>query len=101
MIPKSSSSIYSDNTAATTVLSNPVNNERIRHIATKYKYGIALSQFGVLSYEEVHTSENPADIGTKVLPPCKFIPLRTRILGGVFPHNHGNKKKTITTDEFV
>ena len=51
------------------IKSNPVNSERTRHRATKYKYGIALSQFGVVTYEKVHTTKNPADIGTKVPSP--------------------------------
>ena len=62
------------------MLNHPVNSERTRHVASKYKYGIALSQFGVITYEKVATEQNPADIGTKWLPPIKFIPLRTRVL---------------------
>ena len=101
IITKYSSYLYIDNSATITFLSNPSNSEKTRHVATKYKYGIKLSEVGVISYEKVHTSENPADLGTKALAPCKLYPLRFRALGRVHSHEIGTRKPIEVSDKFV
>ena len=101
VITNKSSFLYIDNSATISFLNNPINSEKTRHVATKYKYGIKLAEVGVITYEKVHTSENPADLGTKILPACKLGPLRFRALGGVHPHNIGTRKPTDISDEFV
>ena len=54
-----------------------------------------------ITYEKVHTSENSADLGTKVLSPIHFYPLGVRALGGVNPHETGTRKRTEKSVEFV
>ena len=82
-------------------MSNPINTEKTRHIATKYKYDIKLAEVGVITFEKVHRTESPADIGTKVLPPCILLLLRLRSLGGVSPHEHGTRMATTDSDEYA
>ena len=100
VITNQSSFLYIDNTTTILFLNNPINSEKTRHVTIKYKYGNKLSEVGVITFEKVHTSENPADLGTKVLPACKLYPLRFRALGGVHPHNIGTRN-TETSDEFI
>ena len=88
--------MYCDNTAALAMLNHPVNSERTRHVATKYKYGI----HSHITYEKVVTEQNPADMGTKWLPSIKFIRLKTRVLG-VTSHRSESRKRTKISDEFV
>ena len=66
VVQKESTLIVSNNTAAITVQSNPVNSEKSQHMTTKYN--MELSQFDVITYKKVHTYE-PAEIGTKMLQP--------------------------------
>ena len=63
--------LYIDNSATISFLNIPINSEKTRHVATKYKYEIKRSEAAVITYEKVHTSEIPADIGTKVLLAAK------------------------------
>ena len=72
VITNQSSFLFINNSATITFLNNPINCEKTRHVATKYKYGIKLAEVGVITYEKVHTFENPLDIGTKVLPAAKL-----------------------------
>lgn len=64
--------VYSDSQSAIHLSKNPVYHERTKHVDVRYHYVRDLISKGKLSLMKIHTDENPADMGTKVVTVGKF-----------------------------
>lgn len=64
--------IYCDSQSAIYLAKNSMFHERTKHVRVKYNFIRELVAHGFVKVLKVHTSENPADALTKVLPGEKF-----------------------------
>lgn len=64
--------IFSDSHSAIALARNNVFHERTKHIATKMHFIRDKVEDGEVQVSKMHTSENPADLLTKVLAVNKF-----------------------------
>ena len=64
---KGKGTIYSDSQSSIHLCKNPVYHEKSKHIDIRLYWIREKIEERVLELEKVHTSENPADMGTKVL----------------------------------
>ena len=71
--------LYLDNAAAELLITNPILHERTKHVDIKFHYVREKYQEGEIRIQHVPTSDQLADIFTKVLPGCKFDSLKSRI----------------------
>jgi hypothetical protein len=60
--------LFSDNQAAITLLKNPVNSQRSKHIDIIYHFARERTVRGEVSFTYVGTKQNAADVLTKALP---------------------------------
>ena len=97
---KLSPTLFSDNTAAIAMSSNPVHHDRTKHIAIKYHFIRALEEAGVVSTEHIDTEANSADIGTKALGKRKFAPLSDKSMGRVVIDTPTKRSRTEPSSEF-
>ena len=58
--------LYSDRKSAIHLAKNSTFHSRIKHIQLKYHFIQAVLEDGDLKLEKIHTSQNPADMLTKV-----------------------------------
>jgi len=101
LITKYSSTLFTDNTAAISIASNPTISDKTKHIALKYRMIQELVQAGVIAMEHVVTTMNVADIGTKVLSHNKFIPLAKVARGEEEFVRPTKRRRTEVSEEFV
>ena len=59
--------VYTDNTTAQSLASNPVHHSRMKQLHLKSLVLRDINKCGVVCCGRVSTSENPADLGTKAL----------------------------------
>ena len=64
--------IYCDSHSAIYLAKNSMFHERTKHVRVKYNFIRELVAHGFVKVLKIHTSENPADALTKVLPGEKF-----------------------------
>ncbi|GAB2277235.1 hypothetical protein Dimus_039224 [Dionaea muscipula] len=64
--------IYSDNQSALHLCRNPVYHERTKHVDVKFHYIRDILAAGILDISKIPTEDNPADMGTKIVPVNKF-----------------------------
>ncbi|KAE8187238.1 hypothetical protein CF335_g7232 [Tilletia laevis] len=81
--------LYTDNDGCRSLAHNPDDHRRSKHIDTQYHRTRNAVDHGDLSVSRVDTSENPADVCTKVLPGTKMHDARVR-LHLTRDHNHDN-----------
>ena len=60
-------SLHSDSQNAIDLTNNPIYHDRTKHIDVRYHFINILLKDNVLSLVKIHTSQNPADILTKVV----------------------------------
>ncbi|CAA7015794.1 unnamed protein product [Microthlaspi erraticum] len=60
------------NVSAICLSKNRVFHERTKHMAVKYNFIRDIIEEGTVEVVKIHTSRNPADILTKVVPVSKF-----------------------------
>ena len=71
--------LYLDNAAAELLITNPSLHERMKQIDMKFHYVREKYQEGEIRIQHVSTTDQLANIFTKILPICKFVSLRSRI----------------------
>ena len=59
--------LYSDSQSAIHLAKNSTFNSRTKHIQLKYHFIQPMLEDGELKLEKIHTSQNPADMLTKVV----------------------------------
>ncbi|XP_056848947.1 secreted RxLR effector protein 161-like [Raphanus sativus] len=64
--------VHCDSQSAIYLARNFVYREKTKHIATKYNFIRDIIADGIVELRKIHTSVNPADMLTKVLPEEKF-----------------------------
>jgi hypothetical protein len=99
-ITRYSSTLFGDNTAAETMIENPINHNTKKHIALKYRYIEKLVECGVIATEHIGTELNIADIGTKALGRVKFYAHRKRVFGGEELDVPTKRRVTEVSDDF-
>jgi hypothetical protein len=73
--------IFEDNTTALGLANNEIMSNQTRHIEIRYFSTREFIADGLIRTVQVSTLRQVADIFTKALPPAKFVPFRTAILG--------------------
>ena len=64
--------LFMDNAAAELLVTNPVPHERTKHVDIKYHYVRERYLKGDLQVRHVSSSDQLADVFTKILPPVEF-----------------------------
>ena len=64
--------MFSDNQSAIHLCKNHVFHDRTKHVDVKYHFIREKISKGVVEVKKVHTDDNPADFGTKVVTLSKF-----------------------------
>ena len=59
--------LYSDSQSAIHLAKNSAFHSRTKHIHLKYHFIWSVLEYGQLKREKIHTSQNPADMLTKVV----------------------------------
>ena len=101
IVTRYSSTLFTDNTAAEALASNPGVSAKMKHIAIKYHLVQELREAGVLEIEHVDTLVNPADIGTKNLGKRKHADLAPLALGQEEVVRPTKRRRTERSDEFI
>ena len=64
--------VFSDSQSAIHLCKNPIFHDRTKHVDVKYHFIREKISQGVVEVKKVHTDDNPADFGTKVVTLSKF-----------------------------
>ena len=74
-----------DNTTCIAFAKNSVSRSKLKHIDCSQQWVVTLRDAKILTPTYVHTAEQCADIGTKILSPRTFVHLRDKLLSPA-PH---------------
>ncbi|GAB2265401.1 hypothetical protein Dimus_037816 [Dionaea muscipula] len=64
--------VFTDSQSALHLCKNPVYHERTKHVDVKYHFVRDTLAAGILTIVKVPSEDNPADMGTKIVPVSKF-----------------------------
>ena len=95
--------VYTDNTTAQSLATNPVHHTRMKQLHLKYLDLRKLTEWNVIAPGRINTEYNPADIGTKPLGPNEFEPKADLVLNGIenLEYEDVERKETVPNDASV
>ena len=96
--PKGPIDVYEDNSGCIDIVTNPVINEKSKHMGVHYHYIKENIENNVIKVKKIASEWNLADIFTKPLPPVHFPRLRDLLFDSLYNDNrykHANEDHVV------